>query len=163
MNSSDESLVFSTVRKAVLDCLGHVLHKDAGGEPFELFHSPRAVGVKRGIVAAGKKLWDRQYVDGNGGNISARLSEKYILCTPTLCSKGDIRIEDLSMVDLENHQVCGNRPQTSEIRLHLEIYKTVPKAKAVIHCHPPYATAHAIAGIVPQGILFQSKRCLSER
>jgi L-fuculose-phosphate aldolase len=82
-----------------------------------------------------------------------RLSRNYILCTPTLCSKGDLRIEDLSLVDLDNNQVCGNRPQTSEIRLHLEIYKTVQKAVAVIHCHPPFATAHAIAGVIPQGDL----------
>ena len=47
----------------------------------------------------------------------------------------------------------GDRPQTSEILLHLEIYKAVPAAKAVIHCHPPYATAHAVAGVIPQGNL----------
>src|SRR5581483_10366376 len=66
---------------------------------------------------------------------------------------GDLRPEDLSLVDLESSQVLGSRPRTSEILLHLEIYKSVPRAKAVIHCHPPYATAHAIAGVVPQGNL----------
>jgi L-fuculose-phosphate aldolase len=59
----------------------------------------------------------------------------------------------LSLVDLDNYQICGDRPQTSEILLHLEIYKAVPAAKAVIHCHPPYATAHAVAGVIPQGNL----------
>jgi len=64
-----------------------------------------------------------------------------------------MRAEDLSLVDLNNCRICGDRAQTSEILLHLEIYKAVPEAKAVIHCHPPYATAHAMAGIVPRGNL----------
>jgi L-fuculose-phosphate aldolase len=59
-------------------------------------------------------------------------------------------VDDLSLVDLENRRLCGNRPHTSELLLHLEIYKTVPQARAVVHCHPPYSTAHAIAGVVPQ-------------
>lgn len=118
-----------------------------------LFHSPRAEALKAEIIAAGRKLWERQYVDGNGGNISARLSTEHVLCTPTMLSKADLRVEDLSLVDLENRQIVGIRPQTSEIRLHLEIYKAVPQAQAVIHCHPPYATAHAVAGVVPQGNL----------
>jgi L-fuculose-phosphate aldolase len=86
-----------------------------------LFYSPRAAALKEEIVAVGRKLWQRQYVDGNGGNISARLSADRILCTPTMLSKGDLRMEDLSPVDLENRQVLGNRPQTGEILLHLEI------------------------------------------
>jgi L-fuculose-phosphate aldolase len=92
-------------------------------------------------------------VDGNGGNISARVSSQYVICTPTLCSKSDLNPNELSLVDLENRQILGSRPATSEILLHLEIYKAVSKARAVIHCHPPYATAHAIAGVVPQGNL----------
>lgn len=119
----------------------------------DLFYSPMANAIKEEIVRAGRKLWERQYVDGNGGNISARISPKYVICTPTLRSKGDLKVEDLSLVDLENNQICGDSPQTSEILLHLEIYKTTSRAKAVIHCHPPYATAHAIAGVIPQGNL----------
>jgi L-fuculose-phosphate aldolase len=119
----------------------------------QLFCSPAAEAIKQEIVRAGKKLWDRQYVDGNGGNISARISDSYVICTPTLCSKGDLRAEELALVDLENNKIVGCRPQTSEILLHLEIYKLVPKAKAIIHCHPPYATAHAIAGTIPPGNL----------
>jgi L-fuculose-phosphate aldolase len=115
-----------------------------------MFHSETATRLKREIVSNGRKLWDRQYVDGNGGNISVRLCPEYILCTPTLLSKGDVTVEDIVMVDLDNQLICGSRSQTSEIRLHLEIYKAVPDATAVIHCHPPYATAHAVAGVVPQ-------------
>jgi L-fuculose-phosphate aldolase len=124
-----------------------------GDDPHELFSSPRAQELKEEIVAAGKKLWQRHYVDGNAGNISARLSPDYFICTPTMVSKGDLRVEDLSLVDLDNRQIIGTRPQTSEIRLHLAIYREVPQAKAVIHCHAPYATAHAVAHVVPQGNL----------
>jgi L-fuculose-phosphate aldolase len=70
-----------------------------------------------------------------------------------MLSKGDLRVEHLCMVNLDNCQIIGNLPQTSEIQLHLEIYKEVPEAQAIIHCHPPYATAHAIAGVVPPGNL----------
>jgi L-fuculose-phosphate aldolase len=122
-------------------------------EPEALFNSPAAKAIKEEILRAGKKLWQRAYVDGNGGNISARISEEHVICTPTLCSKGDMLAEDLSLVDMNNCQICGDRPQTSELLLHLEIFKAVPSARAVIHCHPPYATAHALAGIVPRGNL----------
>jgi L-fuculose-phosphate aldolase len=128
-----------------------VRHSEANDDPLELFHSSAVLAIKQDIVRTGRKLWQRQYVDGNGGNISARVSEKYVVCTPTLLSKGDLRVEDLTLVDLENRRICGDRPHTSELLLHLEIYKTVPQAKAVIHCHPPYATAHAVAGVVPKG------------
>ena len=57
-------------------------------------------------------------------------------------------------------QICGDRAQTSEILLHLEIYKAVPAARAVIHCHPPYATAHALAGIVPRGNMIPEQEVL---
>ncbi len=154
MKNSLSTSISEILRKAILECLAtrsRVIHPSQ--EPLQLFNSAAAIAIKEEIVRVGKKLWERQYVDGNGGNISARLSSKYFLCTPTLCSKGDLQIEDMSLVDIENRQICGNRAQTSEILLHLEIYKAVPNAKAVIHCHPPYATAHAIAGVVPQGNL----------
>jgi L-fuculose-phosphate aldolase len=122
-------------------------------DAISIFHSPEARQVKEQIVLAGKKLWQRQYVDGNGGNISVRISPHYVICTPTLLSKGDLTPDDLSLIDMNNQRLCGDRPHTSEVLLHLEIYNAVPEAKAVIHCHPPYATAHAVAGVVPQGDL----------
>jgi L-fuculose-phosphate aldolase len=122
-------------------------------ESLEVFYSPPVETLKKEIVDTGRKLWQRHYVDGNGGNISARVSRQLVLCTPTLISKGDLRVEDLVLVDLNNRKICGATIQTSEIRLHLEIYRTVPDARGVVHCHPPYATAHAIAGIVPRANL----------
>jgi L-fuculose-phosphate aldolase len=144
--------ISAIVRRTLNECFA-LERQDSSLTPVELFDLPAVMALKAEIVRVGKKLWERQYVDGNGGNISARISSRYVICTPTLCSKADLRVEELCVVDLENSQIAGTRPQTSEILLHLEIYKAVPQAKAVIHCHPPYATAHAIAGVVPQANL----------
>jgi len=114
-----------------------------------MFFSPEAEAIKQEICAVGRKLWQRSYVDGNGGNISYRIGPNEVICTPTLISKADLKPEDLCMVDLEGTQLVGSRPRTSEILLHLEIYKAVPEAKAAVHCHPPHATAYAITGRIP--------------
>ncbi|MGB8259532.1 MAG: class II aldolase/adducin family protein, partial [Terracidiphilus sp.] len=128
----------------------------SGGRPApnpRLFTTPEAEAVKREICAVGKKLWLRQFVDGNGGNISYRIGPNEVICTPTLVSKYDLTPEDLSLVDLEGNQIAGAKARTSEIFLHLEIYKSVPQAKAVVHCHPPHATAYAITGRVPPNLV----------
>jgi L-fuculose-phosphate aldolase len=118
-----------------------------------LFSTPEAEAIKNEICAVGRKLWLRQFVDGNGGNISYRIGPNEVICTPTLVSKYDLTPEDLCLVDLEGRQVAGVKPRTSEIFLHLEIYKSVPEAKAVLHCHPPHATAYAITGRVPPNLI----------
>ena len=89
------------------------------------------------IIRVGRKLWERQYVDGNGGNISARLGSRYMLCTPTMLSKGDLEPSDICFLDLAGNVLAGERSRTSELLLHLEIYKANPAARAVVHCHPP--------------------------
>jgi L-fuculose-phosphate aldolase len=88
-------------------------------------------------------------VDGNGGNISARLGSRYVLCTPTLLSKGDMEPADICLSDLDGNILAGDRARTSELPLHLGIYKANPRARAVVHCHPPYATAFAVTGTAP--------------
>lgn len=113
------------------------------------FRSREALAIKEEIVRAGRKLWERQFVDGNGGNISARLTDDLVICTPTLMSKYDMTVDDMCLVDLGGNQLGGTRKRSSEILLHLEIFKAVPQAKAVLHCHPPHATAYAVAGVVP--------------
>lgn len=118
-----------------------------------LFWTPEAEAIKQEICAVGRKLWLRQFVDGNGGNISYRIGPNEVICTPTLMSKYDLAPEDLCLVDLEGRQIAGNKPRTSEIFLHLEIYKSVPEAKSVVHCHPPHATAYAITGKVPPNLV----------
>ena len=115
----------------------------------ELFNSAEANALRAEIIHVGRKLWDRQYVDGNGGNISVRLGANFVLCTPTMLSKADLEVADICLSDLNGKILAGDRTLTSELLLHLEIYKANEKAKAVVHCHPPYATAFAIAGKVP--------------
>ena len=72
-----------------------------------------------------------------------------LLCTPTLISKRDIQPADICLCDLDGNMLAGNGPRTSELLLHLEIYKANPRARAVVHCHPPHATAFAITGTAP--------------
>jgi len=117
--------------------------------PLVAANSFEAEALRTEILRVGRKLWDRQFVDGNGGNISVRLGSKYVLCTPTMLSKGDLEPADICLSDLEGNILAGDRSRTSELLLHLEIYKANSKARAVLHCHPPYATAFAITGTVP--------------
>jgi L-fuculose-phosphate aldolase len=126
-------------------------HALAPADP-RLFSTPEAEEIKREICDAGKKLWLRQYVDGNGGNISYRIGRNEVICTPTQLSKYDLRPEDLCMVDLEGRQIAGTKKSTSEILLHLEIYKEVAEARSVVHCHPPHATAYAITRQAPPNL-----------
>jgi L-fuculose-phosphate aldolase len=117
--------------------------------PLVAANSFEAEALRAEILRVGRKLWQRQYVDGNGGNISVRLGSKYVLCTPTMMSKGDLEPADICLSDLEGNILAGDRSRTSELMLHLEIYKANPRARAVLHCHPPYATAFALTGTVP--------------
>ena len=121
----------------------------AENSPLAAASSPEAEAFRQEIIRAGHKLWQRQYVDGNGGNISVRLGSQYVLCTPTMVSKEDLVPADICLSDLDGHILAGDRSRTSELLLHLEIYKANPRARAVVHCHPPYATAFAVAGVTP--------------
>jgi L-fuculose-phosphate aldolase len=113
------------------------------------FNSPAIQALKLEICEVGHRLWQRAYVDGNGGNISIRVADDLVLCTPTLVSKGSLKPDDLCLVDMEGNQKAGNKKRTSEILMHLQIMKAQPKAKACVHAHPPYSTAFAVAGIEP--------------
>ena len=154
MTNVDSQFIAEVVREAVKKCLpcglaGNPEQFDAQAQ--ELFESQEGQTAREEIVRAGRKLWLREYVDGNGGNISYRIAQDYVICTPTLCSKGDLTAADLAVVNFANHRVVGTCAHTSELLLHLEIYAAVPQARAVIHCHPPHATAYAITGAIPPG------------
>ncbi len=123
----------------------------AGGTRSEwekLFRSPEAESLKQQICEIGKRCWQRDYCDGNGGNISARLGDVFI-CTPTGVSKGFMKPEMMCLVDIDGNQLAGTWKRTSEILTHMAIYRAVPQAKAVAHAHPVYATAFAMAGLEP--------------
>lgn len=118
-------------------------------EPEALYRSPQSLQLRQELLWNSWKLWERHYVDGNGGNLSCRIGDHYVLCTPSMCSKADLTLEDFCLTDLEGKQLFGRFPRTSELLLHLEIYRANPAARAVVHCHPPHATAYAIAGEAP--------------
>lgn len=98
------------------------------------------------IVCFGKMLHHRGYVAATDGNLSVRLDEKRILATPTAMSKGALRPSDLVIVDLEGRVVRGRRHVSSEIGMHLMIYKMRPDIRGIVHAHPPTATGFAAAG-----------------
>ena len=103
--------------------------------------------LKEQMCDIGRRIWQKGFCAGNEGNHSYRMSEDRILCTPTGISKGNLKPDDLCIVDMEGKQISGKRKRTSEILLHLAIYKARPDVRAVIHSHPPHATAFAVAGI----------------
>lgn len=113
------------------------------------FNSPQMEELKEEICDIGRRLWQRAYVDGNGGNIAIRVADDLALCTPTLVSKGFMKPGDLCLVDLDGNQKAGRKKRTSEILMHLQIMKRQPRAKATVHCHPPYSTGFAVAGVEP--------------
>ncbi|MDB4459193.1 class II aldolase/adducin family protein [bacterium] len=114
-----------------------------------LYTSPWCEDLKRQLVDMGRRLWERAYVDGNGGNIAIKVGDDIALCTPTLVSKGFMAPEDMCLVDFEGNQIFGRKKRTSEILMHLQIMKAQPRAVATCHCHPPYATGFAVAGVEP--------------
>jgi L-fuculose-phosphate aldolase len=113
------------------------------------FNSPGTRALKLQLCEIGRRLWSRAYVDGNGGNMAIRVGENLALCTPTLVSKGFMKPEDMCLVDLDGNQLAGTKKRTSEILMHLQIMKRQRRAVATVHCHPPHATAFAVAGVEP--------------
>jgi L-fuculose-phosphate aldolase len=113
------------------------------------FNSAYCLALKQQICEVGRRLWQRAYVDGNGGNIAIRVGDDIALCTPTLVSKGFMKPEDLCLVDFEGNQLLGAKKRTSEILMHLQMMKRQHKAIATVHCHPPYSTGFAVAGVAP--------------
>lgn len=113
------------------------------------FNSAYAQNLKEQICEMGRRQWQREYVDANGGNMAIRVGEDLALCTPASVSKGFMKPEDMCLVDFEGNQLAGEKPRTSEILMHLAMMKRQPRAIATCHAHPPYATGFAIAGVVP--------------
>jgi L-fuculose-phosphate aldolase len=126
-----------------------VTSKSSRTELDAFFNSAPIHELKLQLCDVGRRLWQREYVDGNGGNIAIRVGEDIALCTPTLVSKGFMKPEDMCLVDLEGNQLAGTKKRTSEILMHLQIMKRQLRAVATVHCHPPYATGFAVAGVQP--------------
>ena len=105
--------------------------------------------IKKQICDIGKRIYDRGMVAANDGNISVKLSDNEFLCTPTGVSKGFMTPEYICKVDADGNVIQANgkfRP-SSEIKMHMRVYKKRPDVQSVVHAHPIYATSFAIAGI----------------
>jgi L-fuculose-phosphate aldolase len=102
--------------------------------------------LKRDIVEVGKLVFQKGWVAANDGNISIRLDEKRVLCTPTATSKGMLTVDDLIVCDYEGNKLEGRKERTSEIKMHMLVYQMRPDVNAVVHAHPPVATGYATAG-----------------
>src|SRR5688572_17143181 len=99
------------------------------------------------IVEVGRRMYARGYTASNDGNISARLDERRLLMTPKSVCKGFMTPEMLCITDLEGRKLDGERDPSSEMQMHLEVYRQRPDVNAVVHAHPPIATGFAVAGI----------------
>ena len=99
------------------------------------------------ICHIGKRMYDRNYVAANDGNISVRIGPDSILCTPTGVSKGFMTPDMLIEVNLMGELISGSHKPTSELKMHLRVYRENPETMAVVHAHPPVATSFAAAGI----------------
>jgi L-fuculose-phosphate aldolase len=119
-----------------------------GNVPLPLIRAMPSEGkFRREIVSIGRMLHERGYVAAMDGNISVRLGKHDILATPTAMSKGAMRPSDLVVVDMDGQRVAGRRDVSSEIAMHLLIYRLRPDIQAVVHAHPPTATGFAAAGM----------------
>lgn len=98
------------------------------------------------LCDVGRALWQRQMVAANDGNVSVRLPDGTVLCTPTGVSKGFLAPEMLSVVAPDGSVVRGERRVSTEVLMHLRVYAEDPAVGAVVHAHPVYATAFAIKG-----------------
>jgi L-fuculose-phosphate aldolase len=102
---------------------------------------------RQDILEVGRRLWQRGYVAANDGNISIRVAENEILTTPTEVSKGFMSADELVKVDLDGHVLDGSRKPSSELPLHLVVYRERVDVCAVVHAHPPVATGFAAARV----------------
>ncbi|MFQ5600350.1 MAG: class II aldolase/adducin family protein [Candidatus Krumholzibacteriia bacterium] len=92
-----------------------------------------------------RRLYERGLVAGTDGNVSVRLSKDHLLATPTGMSKGFLEPDDLVVCDMQGQRLAGKRKLTTEIKIHLAAYEQREDVCAVVHAHPPYATAFAVA------------------
>lgn len=124
--------------------------------------------VREAFCEIGRRVWQKSMVAANDGNFSYRLDANTVLCTPTGISKGSLERQDLVLCDLDGKQLppaydLNTRKITSEIRLHLNVYKKRPDVRSVIHTHAPHATAWALSGRpMPKGVLEEVELTLGE-
>jgi L-fuculose-phosphate aldolase len=109
--------------------------------------------ARREIVRVGRLMYERSYVVSSDGNVSVRLDDGRIVATPTMMCKGRMTEDACAVTDLEGKAQTEQRP-SSELAMHLLIYRERPDIRAVCHAHPPHGSAFAVAGLaIDQPIL----------
>jgi L-fuculose-phosphate aldolase len=103
--------------------------------------------LRRLICEIGRRIYNKSYTSGTGGNISARLDDARVLITPSRRNKGFLKPDEIVLIDMEGKSITEGITASSERLVHLQFYRTLPDAGAVIHAHPPAATAYALAGL----------------
>src|SRR5688572_10886509 len=103
--------------------------------------------LRADIVEVGRRMYAREYTDSNAGNISARLGTECLVMTPKSVSKGFMTPDMMCITDMTGRKLRGDRDPSSEMLMHLEVYRQRPDVQAVVHAHPPTATGFAVAGI----------------
>ncbi len=118
-----------------------------------------AYEIKKEICEVGHKIYDKGFVAANDGNISVKVSENEFYCTPTGVSKGALTPDMIIRIDAQGRKLDGKLEPSSEIKMHLRVYRDRPDVNAVVHAHPPVATAFTVAGvpldqyILPEAVL----------
>ena len=103
--------------------------------------------LRADIVEVGRRMYARGYTASNDGNISVRLGADRLLMTPKGICKGFMTPDMMCITDLDGRKLQGDRDPSSEMLMHLEVYRQRPDVQAVVHAHPPTATGFAVAGI----------------
>jgi L-fuculose-phosphate aldolase len=103
--------------------------------------------LRADIVEVGRRMYARAYTASNDGNISVRLGSDRLLMTPKSVCKGFMTPDMMCITDLDGRKLQGDRDPSSEMLMHLEVYRQRPEVQAVVHAHPPIATGFAVAGI----------------
>jgi L-fuculose-phosphate aldolase len=103
--------------------------------------------LRADIVEVGRRMYARGYTASNDGNISVRLDADRLLMTPKSVGKGFMTPDMMCITDLDGRKLQGDRDPSSEMLMHLEVYRQRADVRAVVHAHPPTATGFAVAGI----------------
>ena len=103
--------------------------------------------LRADMVEVGRRMYAREMTDANAGNLSARLGPDRLLMTPKSVCKGFMTPDMMCITDLDGRKLQGDRDPSTEMLMHLEVYRQRPDVQAVVHAHPPTATGFAVAGI----------------
>jgi len=99
------------------------------------------------IIEICKRVYRNGWVAANDGNISIKMDADTVLCTPTGMSKGYLTPDQLIKVDMSGNKIEGELNPSSEVKVHIDVYKNKENINSVVHAHPPYATGFAVAGL----------------